>query len=649
MSDHERERIDELRQAALSGRMSRRAVLQRALALGLSAPVIATLLAACGGDDDDDDGGAETATEEAAGGEETATEAESAATEAESTEVETEAGATEADGTATEDKASATDTEATASGSGESGEWITNEVDPLTMGEEWEEPASEGGILIEGGTSDIRTTNPLLVNDTPSGYFLALIFEALFDADPDTLKPVGRLAEQWQISEDNLTWTIRLREGVSWQDGEPLTAEDVKVTYELHANPETTSSRTSEVNDKIESVTAIDDQTVEFKLTKVNPDFAADVGALMIVPAHIWKDVPPAEIPQHDGSTGADPSAVVGTGPYKFEEWVVEDRASAVPNPDFWGGAPVIERFIYKVLGEQSVITQQLKTAEVDFGTITESSVPEFEGTDVGVFEFDTLNTTFYATNMDPEKTTLFQDAAVRKALFLALDRQAMIDSIRFGYGQAAVGTIPTLSWAYNPDGIEEELRYEYDPEQASSLLDEAGWVVGDDGVRAKEGQRLAFTAHTAGGFQVYEGYLTVMQEAWRQIGVEMMPHLEPFPALVERITKTFDFEVMMIGFSWGISPDQSNMWACDAYPSGFNMVKYCNPDVDDLLAQALSEPDIEKRIELYTEFQNTLLPDLPMAVVDFPQKIIAVNNRIHNMDPNDVNYRYNAHLWWIE
>jgi peptide/nickel transport system substrate-binding protein len=241
----------------------------------------------------------------------------------------------------------------------------------------------------------------------------------------------------------------------------------------------------------------------------------------------------------------------------------------------------------------------------------------------------------------------LFQEVEVRKALFFAIDRPALIESIRFGYGEVAVGSMPTLSWAYNPQGIEEP--YDYNPEMAMQLLEDAGWVAGDDGIRAKDGMRLAFTMNTNAGNQVREAYLVAFQEYWAQIGVEMTPNLVPFPQLVEQLTTTFDFETFLIGFSWSATPDQAALFSCDAYGSGFNGVMYCNPEVDALLQEALSATDQDERIELYTEYQNLMLDDLPMPIIDFPRAIYGVNQRVHNFIPNYVNSRFNPEHWWVE
>lgn len=130
---------------------------------------------------------------------------------------------------------------------------------------------------------------------------------------------------------------------------------------------------------------------------------------------------------------------------------------------------------------------------------------------------------------------------------------------------------------------------------------------------------------------------------------MECTPQTEEWNAFLDRITGTKDFEMFLVGFSWGVDPDQSTMWKCSAYEGGFNMNKYCNPEVDRLLDEALKITDQERRKELYTQMQNILMEDLPSAILDFPQALSVVNKRVHNLFPNDVDDRYNAHQWWVE
>lgn len=637
----ERSGLEELRAEILGGRLNRRDVLRRSLALGLSAPVIASLLAACGDDDDDDD-------DDDTGQAEDPTPTEAADQEPEPTEEPDEEPTDEEEPTQEEEEPTEEPEEEPTQEEPADGEQTFDGGDRL-MGKDIEPAGSEGGVFISGGISDLSTLSPIMSNDTTSSDFQDYIFESLFEPNPDTLEPVGNLAASWSVNADGDVWTINLREGVTWHDGEAFTADDVKFTYDLHMTEETNSPRFSDFTSKIESVEILDEMTVRFTLTGPLPDFPLDLGVYGIVAEHVWADVAPADHAQDDGATGADPSRVVGTGPFIFEEWLIEDRASAVRNDNYWDGVPHLDRVIYRFVGDQNAVLQALITGDIDYGAVPEASVQQLDGTDVTVFNYPTTNFTFYGTNLDAEKTTLFQDVNVRKALLYALDREAMLESIRFGFGEVAIGTMPVLSWAYNPDGIEDELHYNYDPDLARQLLDEAGWTLNDDGIREKDGQTLSFEMQTNAGNTVREQYLTIMQEFWREIGVEMTPVFEPFPALVERITETFDFQAFLIGFSWGVPPGQEAMWDCDSYPQGFNIVKYCNPDVDAVMEEAAQEVDRDRRIELYTEMQNLILADLPMAVLDFPEGIAGLNQRVHNAFPNDPNFRFNTETWWIE
>jgi peptide/nickel transport system substrate-binding protein len=522
-------------------------------------------------------------------------------------------------------------------------------VEDLLFGKAIETPEHEGGVLVQGGSQNVSTLLPVVTQDGPSTVVQGFIFESLVSVHPDTLEPIGLLAESWDVNEDASVYTFHLRDDISWSDGEPFTAEDVEFTYLTYMNPDTGSPNVSNISAQIDSVDVLEPLTVRFILTGTFPDFAVDIMVFNIIAKHIWEDIDPAAMQHDPGATGTDPSRVVGTGPFMVDEWVTGDHLTLVRNENYWRGAPALDTFIFKVLPDDATAVNQLKTGEIDWGGVPPSAVREFDGNqDVAVIDFPTLEFTFYGLNLNASKTTLFQDVEVRQALLYALDREAMLDSILFGYGEVAVGTIPTMSWAYNPDGI--ELKYPYDPEMAKQLLDDAGWNEGADGVREKGGQRLAFTIYTNAGDQVRESYLTVLQEYWAEIGVEMTPQFEPFPVLIERLTETSDFEAFLVGFTWGAAVDQSIMFTCDAVGgNGFNFTSYCNPEVDAILSEALSKTDRDRRIQLYTEFQNIVMEDLPETILFFSRNIDGVSRRVHNLFPNGVNFLFNAHTWWIE
>lgn len=597
------ERMDENRllRQILRGRQSRRQVLRRAAALGFSASTMSALLAAC--------------------------------RRAE------EATPTQPAGVTTPAPSPTTAEVATPTPA------VTPAETPSFSNPE--EARNKGGTLIEGSFADAKTVNPILVSDTASGAIADLLFNPVVTVDPDTTSPIGELADGWEISDDGLVYTFTLRDGVTFHDGEPLTADDVKFTYDLFMNEATGSPRTAEMTERIKSVEVVDKRTVRYTLNFPVAPFLVDQMTFGIVPQHVLQDVDPAQLAQDPFSTGQK-GRTIGTGPFMFEEWVKDDHITLVKNPSYWKGEPNLDQYIWKVVPDATVVAQQLKTGEIDYGGIEPSQLEDMLAQpNVNIHLYDTFVFTFYAYQLDPEKSTIFQEKEVRQALLYALDRQAMIDAIRFGIGKVAVGTMPTLSWAYAPDQI--KLKYEYDPEKAKQLLDQAGWTPGPDGIRQKNGQRLAFTVYTNAGNKIREQYVAVFQEQWKQIGVECTPQTEEWNAFLDRITGTKDFEMFLVGFQWGVDPDQSTMWKCSAYEGGFNMNKYCNPEVDRLLDEALKITDQEKRKELYIEMQNILVEDLPSAILDFPQAIAVVNKRVHNLFPNAVNVRINAHQWWVE
>jgi peptide/nickel transport system substrate-binding protein len=207
---------------------------------------------------------------------------------------------------------------------------------------------------------------------------------------------------------------------------------------------------------------------------------------------------------------------------------------------------------------------------------------------------------------------------------------------------------MPVLSWAYQPDKM--TTRYDYDPAKAEQMLDEAGWVKGADGMRAKDGTPLAFEMYTYSGDKTIEGYASVFQENWQAIGVTMTPKYEEFSAFVTRLTKTFDFQAFLVGFFWNVDPDQQTMWDTKQYGPGFNLYNYSNPKVDDLLEKALRTLDKAERTQDYVDAQNLILADAPALIIDFPKDIWGVSKRLKNFIPNAVSFAatWNAYQWYV-
>lgn len=517
-----------------------------------------------------------------------------------------------------------------------------------------EEPAAEGGEIIWGQLSDISTVNVMLAGDQPTNPFLGLVFEGLTGTNPVNGQPAPGLADRWERASDGVTYTFYLNQDAKWHDGTDFSAADVEFSLAAQLNPETGSQYTSSVDEAVESYRVIDENTVEIKSEGIRAAFLFDL-YVPIVARHIWEGVPAAEWAEDPGSTGQDPSRVVGTGPFRFVEWVQGDHATVERNDEYWdtvtGRVPVLDRFTMQVFPDETTLVQALRTGDVDFyDDVPPAEVEGLETTEgMNVVRYDTFDFGYYAYNLDPEKSTLFQQKEVRQALLQALDRDAIIESIFLGLGEVAVGTQSILSAAYNPEAIENP--YPFDLEAARGLLEQAGWTDSDgDGIVEKDGEPLRFEVIYTEGVATYEQLVPYMQQQWREIGADMVPTPVPFPTLLEAFNETHEFDIVLLGFSWAADPDQKAMFASNQYLGGFNASRYSNPRYDELSQQADRELDPARRLQLLTEASAIAWNDLPIAIYRFAEDVSANTESLHNYHPTDFATTFwAAPFMWIE
>jgi peptide/nickel transport system substrate-binding protein len=350
------------------------------------------------------------------------------------------------------------------------------------------------------------------------------------------------------------------------------------------------------------------------------------------------------EIPTHAFST----SKPVGSGPFMLTEYKQGDHVTLGGFPKYFRGAPALDQYVFKVVKDSTVTVQQLKTGEVDLGGVQATLYDDAKKqTNFDTIPYDTFSYSILVFNLDKTKTTLFQDVKVRQALCYALDRPGIVKSIRQGLGTVGVGVEPIRSWAYQPDKI--PLKYEFDVNKANQLLDEAGWMKGKDGIRAKDGKRFSFTMRTFTDVTA-NAYMGVFQENWKTIGVEMTPQSEDFNVFVSRLAKTHDFEAFWEGFSYGVDPDIQVRFDTKQFPTGLNYGAYSNPQVDTALDQALHVLDRAKRLDLYVQAQVQIAQDCPVLVTDFSKTIVGINKRVKNYIATGLSggNRYAAHQWYV-
>jgi len=500
---------------------------------------------------------------------------------------------------------------------------------------EYSEAATQGGTFVDATVSDIRSLNPFLAEDEITLGIASLLFEGLTGGDPVTGQPapIG-LADRWEIAADRVTYTYFLNKDVKWHDGVDFTAEDVQFSYDALADPATGSAYTGAFLSAVASYRVVDADTFEVVAKEPLASFLYDTQGLYIVPKHIWESVPHDQWAADPASTGQDPSRIIGTGPFKFQEWQQGESVTLVRNDDYYGKVPYIDEYVLRIWPDQQQAVNALINGEIDAAGLEAQDVATVEGVEgVSVATYPSRSFTFYEFNLDPAITTLFQEVLVRQAMMYALDRESMVNDILLGYGEVAQGTQPLISYAYAPE--RNSLRYNYDPERARQLLAEAGWADSNgDGTIDKDGQELAFEFLHPSGSPTTDQLAAYMQDAWSQVGIGATPRALEFSALVEVLTVSHAFDLVILGFGWDASFIQSAMFDCDQYGVGFNDMRYCNPRIDELNAQARREFDPERRADLLIEVSNIVNEEQPVSVLYFRESIVAFSDRLRNYTP---------------
>jgi peptide/nickel transport system substrate-binding protein len=500
---------------------------------------------------------------------------------------------------------------------------------------QYTEAATPGGTLVDSNIADIQSVQPFLAEESATVAIASLIFDGLTGGDPRSGQPSpSGLADYWEISPDNRTYTFHLNKDATWHDGTDFTAADVVFSADALANPESGSTYTGNFVDAVESWRAIDDDTFEMVAKEPVYTFLFDIQALYVIPKHIWEDVPLADWRTDPGATGADPSRVIGTGPFKFQEWRPGESVTLVRNDDYYQKVPYLDAYTMRVWPDQTAAVNALLNGEIDAVSLESADVATVEGTPgIAVAEYPSRGFLYYEFNLDPEVTTKWQDQRVRQALMYALDRQSIVDNILLGYAEVAQGTQPSVSYAYAPDRV--TTRYTYDPEKAAALLDEAGWTDSDgDGIRDKDGEALSFELLYPGGLSEWDQLVAYTQDAWRAIGVDAQPRALEFPALIEATTTNPTFDIAYYRFGWDASFIQDSMFACDQYQVGFNDMKYCNPELDEIFAESKRTFDEDARRELLIQASNIVNDEQPVGILVFETGHVAFNDALQNYRP---------------
>ncbi|MFP6581166.1 MAG: peptide-binding protein [Candidatus Hydrogenedentota bacterium] len=479
--------------------------------------------------------------------------------------------------------------------------------------------------------------------DATSRFICSFIYDTLLEIDRDTLGMKGRLAYEWETSDDHLTYTFKMHENAQFSDGVPVTAEDVKFSWELLMNPENDTAALRNYMQDIESVNAIDDHTVQFRMKKPYFRHIISLGTeIQILPKHIYGKGPLQNHPAN--------RAPVGSGPYKFERWDTGQQIVLTRNENYWGPRQPIEKFIWKIITDDNAAFQALQRGDTDMYRVKpddwlrKGSTPEFNakfnrftpGSPIPGF-VSRLN--YIGWNM---RKPQFSDKRVRQALCMLFDRQLVIDQVWGGLGTLVTGDIYHLAPEYNKD----VQPWPFDPEGAGKLLDEAGWIDTDqDGIRDKNGIKLQFELSFTSGVQEYERLSTVYQEELKRAGINVVLDPLEWATFQERVQER-TFDACMLAWLLDVGPDPYQLFHSSQSEKGSNHPGLENDEVDQILDDARLEFDQEKRNTMYHRYHEILHDEQPYLFLYARPGLIAIDKRFHGV----VNKKggFVVTDWWV-
>jgi peptide/nickel transport system substrate-binding protein len=486
------------------------------------------------------------------------------------------------------------------------------------------DPGSAGGRLLHPLRTEPATLNFVTAADFSSVLVSRLVGDSLVDYD-SRLKPVPRLARDWTFSSDGLTLTFRLRPEARFHDGAPVTSADVLFTYERVIDPENRATAWLDPLLPVARVETPDPHTVRVRYRRPYAP-ALDGWNVPILPRHLYAGGDFQRSPLN--------RAPVGSGPFRFASWQAGRRIILRANPDWWGGRPALDSLVLEIIPSQETAWRSLLAGEIDSTPVTpqqreaRAAHTSFERR-FRIVRFEPLFLYYIAWRADGSNP-FFTDPAVRRALSLALDREAYVRSVLRGGGRAVSSLFHPAVGGADP-GLPP---IPYDPEAAAALLDEAGWRADrSGGPRRRNGVPFRFTLLIYGAAEDQALFSQVAQESLRAIGVEMAIQKLDWPALHERL-RSGRFEAAFSGLV--PRPDPDYVYALlhsSQIGGGQNYAGFRDPDIDALLEAGRSTLDAERRAGLYRRVDRRLRDLQPYATLFIPIQEVAVARRVRNIE----------------
>lgn len=477
-----------------------------------------------------------------------------------------------------------------------------------------QEEAVQGGTLTLPVQSDPDVMNPLFSYDSTTGTVLNSLYDSLYTVVDGEIE--YHLADSIEPSEDFLTYTLVLKEGLTWHDGEPITADDVIFTLNTILDEEQESYKRDSliINGTPIEAEKIDDLTVAIHLPEVSVPFLIDLEKVTPIPEHIFADS--GKIIESELN-----NEPVGSGPFVFGEVRSGEYIQVNPYGEYYKGAPNLESVVYRIIADPQASKTALLNSELDYLSISAEDIEIFEPEEnIDVYVYDNRR----VSNMIFKETNeALQDINVRKAIAYGINREELIQGAYgdTGLSEPAYSFYPRTA-LYQTDDVE---KYEFNQETAKELLSEAGYAEGD----------LTLKIGYTNANQQQETYALIMQQQLAEIGINIEIVSMERGAFVSELVnpESTAFDLAYNSYALGIEPSKYAPLFLTGNQNNFT--GYSNERVDELFASGVVETDEEARAEIYKEIQQIVIDELPLLPIDYPANVGAVNSRVQGMkDP---------------
>ncbi|MBN1178160.1 MAG: ABC transporter substrate-binding protein [Anaerolineae bacterium] len=433
---------------------------------------------------------------------------------------------------------------------------------------------------------------------------------------------VPGLAEEWEVSDDGLVWTFKIREGVTFHDGTPCTAEDV--AWSLNWTIENEIETFSFYLYNFQEVVALDDTTLQVTLSEPVGNMEYLLMYVWILPRSVWGEMSYDEIMEFE-----DMAAGIGTGPYKLVEWVEGEYLIIEANEDYWRGAPAIDRIVWQEFATEDAAVQALIAGEIDAiaaDTIPTTAVQTLEAAaniEVAVMESTTIDELIINSHENGTQPESLWDPAVRLAIAYAIDKRQIVNVAYLGFAEPATVIVPSSLGDWHNSDIED---IPFDPEAGARVLEEAGYVDSDnDGIREDaDGNPLEYRLYATEGASNAR-ILEIISDGLAQVGISAPPTLMDEDSLIG-LYPAFDFD--MVYWGWGLDPDPDFamlIFTCDQREEGgWSDSGYCDEAFEEMYFEQAVTVDHEARRQIIWEMQEKLFEDRPYIVLTYANTIQA-------------------------